>query len=76
MNLRWCPVCGQTELDVQAVNPPVFRRGKDKCETTEEKWIRGSVAECNSYFGARFPPLDAESPLAIPIDQLNASNDE
>jgi hypothetical protein len=74
--LRWCPVCGQTELDVQDPNAPVFRRGKDRCETTEEKWIRGTPAECNSYFGDGFPPIDAEAPIAIPIDQLNASNDD
>jgi hypothetical protein len=74
--LRWCPVCGQTEPDVQDPNAPVFWRGNDRCETTEEKWIRGIPAECNSYSGDRFPPIDAEAPIAIPIDQLNASNDD
>jgi hypothetical protein len=48
--LRWCPDCGQVEIDEPGVDQ-VIRRGDDRCTEPQEEWPRGSVQECNRYFG-------------------------
>ncbi|MGA7452358.1 MAG: hypothetical protein WBW73_14085 [Rhodoplanes sp.] len=55
--LRWCPIFGQVEIDELVMNPTVLRKGDDRCEVPVEEWKRGTAAECNAFFAARFSPL-------------------
>ena len=55
-NLRWCPECGQVEIDETGL---VLRKGDDKCPNPVEVWQRGSLSEGNQYFCSRFAPITA-----------------
>jgi hypothetical protein len=52
--LRWCPDCGQVEIDNPEVNLQIIRRGDARCTRPIEEWVRGTAEDRNRYFGARF----------------------
>ena len=55
--LRWCPDCGQVELDVIHASATVVRAGDGRCRAHTEEWPRGTAQECNEFFGDRYPPV-------------------
>jgi hypothetical protein len=57
---RWCPDCGQVELDDPEVNLQVIRRGDARCTTPIEEWMRGTAEDCNRHFGAEFESVRAQ----------------
>jgi hypothetical protein len=47
--LRWCPQCGQVEVDELGAHPKVIRKGDDRCEVPKEDWKRGNSTECSNF---------------------------
>ena len=56
--VRWCPRCGQVEIDVPVTEGLApMRPGDPKCAVPQEEWMRATWWNVNRYFADRFPPL-------------------
>lgn len=59
--VHWCPSCGQVEIDARHAQAVIVRSGDGTCKYHSEQWPRGTVRQCNEFFGDRCEPIPDRS---------------